>query len=145
MRHNLRVSTAPPRPRPRPRTSPLFKLLGAFLALASLIGVTAGSAQAAEAFPAALGEVTPAAEPAPSVEPIGPQTARVGQPFSMEIEGTGLHAVRGKSGLPPELVPKEVPGSKETEWEITGTPTATKAATTVTLEVENAEKVISEA
>ena len=139
MRHNLRVSSASPRSRPSRRPSRVFKLLGAFLAFASLIGVMAGSAQAAEAFPSALGEVTPALEAAPSVEPIGPQTATVGQAFAMKVKGTGLHVVRGKSGLPGELVPKEVPGSEEKEWEISGTPTAAKATTTVTLEVENGD------
>src|SRR5581483_8947857 len=78
-------------------------------------------------------------EAAPSLEAIGPQTGTVGQPFSMKVKGTGLHVVRGKTGLPPELALKEVPGSKETEWEISGTPTVAKAATTVTLEAENAD------
>ncbi len=144
MRHNLRVFSASPRPRLRRRATRGFSLLAAFLAVASLIGVMASAAQAAEALPAAIGEVTPALEAAPSVEPIGPQTATVGQPFSMKVKGTGLHVVRGKSGLPAELVAKEVPSSGEKEWEISGTPTVAKAATTVTLEVENAESAVVE-
>ncbi len=84
-------------------------------------------------------------EAAPSIEAIVPQTATVGQPFSMRVKGTGLHVLRGKSGLPAELALKEVPASEEKEWEISGTLTAAKPSTAVTLEAEDVEKATVEA
>jgi hypothetical protein len=84
-------------------------------------------------------EWTVEAEGSPTINAVADQTATVGKPFSVIIEGARLHNIVATAGLPAELTLKEVPASGETKWEISGTPTAAKPSTEVTLEAKNAE------
>jgi hypothetical protein len=81
-----------------------------------------------------------AAEPPPTIEtPVG-QTGTTGVPVTtVVVKGTNLATFSAKE-LPDGLVLTASATNPETEWEITGTPTTVKAATTVTLEASNNEK-----
>ncbi len=135
MRHNLFVLVKTLRAGALPRARRLIGLLAAVLAVASLIGGMAPGALAASSPFSPLAEVSPAAEA--TVKPIPDQVAVVGKPFSMTIEGTELHEVVATAGLPAELTLSKI---SETEWKISGEPTAAKSATKVDLEVKNNEE-----
>jgi hypothetical protein len=120
MRHNLRVSPAPPRPRQGRRASRCFGLLTAFLALASLIGVMAPAAQAA----------------LPTLSNPGSQESVAGQSITpLKIAGTEIESVT-EAGLPEGLTAKVASPS---EVEITGTPLKPEASKLVVLHAKNAE------
>jgi hypothetical protein len=79
-------------------------------------------------------------EALPIIESVSPpeQTGTVGKPITrIVIKGKNLAHVTAE-GLPAELPLKEVAGSSQTEWEITGEPAAAKPETTITLSAKNA-------
>jgi hypothetical protein len=79
-------------------------------------------------------------EALPNFEKPAAQTSTAGKPITTVIvKGTKLATMTSKN-LPAGLALKASVAHPETEWEITGTPTTPKAATTVTLEASNTEK-----
>jgi hypothetical protein len=83
-------------------------------------------------------------ERSPTIEPPADQTSTAGKPITtLVIKGTNLATLITQEPLPAGLVLKASATHPETEWEITGTPTTPKAATSVTLEAKNKEKAPS--
>src|SRR6185312_3280575 len=143
MRHNLPVLPESPRTGARPLARRLLGLFVAVVAVCSFIwGMAPGAFGATQAFPSALGEVTPAA--APAVEGIEPQTAIVGKPFTLKIEGSEIAELKATSGLPAWLGQPEEIGSGEVQWEMVGTPTAAEPTATVHLLATNKAKETTE-
>jgi hypothetical protein len=83
-----------------------------------------------------------AAEPLPTIEPSPPnQTSTAGKAITpVVVTGTNLASLTPE-GLPQGLVLERSVANPETEWTITGTPIAPKAATAITLEARNKEEV----
>ncbi len=120
MRHNLCVSSATSRPLRGRRSSRGFGLLATFLALASLIGVMAPAAGAAEA---------------PAIEKPKDQISTVGATIPLVvIHGERMEKLKA-TGLPSGLALEVEPGST-TEATITGTPKHPETVE-VTLEAEH--------
>jgi hypothetical protein len=100
---------------------------------------TAGAAALAVLLLLALATNASAAGPPAFEQAPANQSSVVGTPIiPVIVKGTNLALVTAKA-LPLGLTLKQI-GSSETEWEISGTPTVSKAATKVTLEAENTEK-----
>jgi hypothetical protein len=88
----------------------------------------------------ALAAGASAAEPLPTIEQPAEQVSTTGVSVTtVVVKGTGLATLSAKE-LPDGLDLKASTTNPETEWEITGTPTTAKAATTVTLEASNKEE-----
>src|ERR1700753_3991499 len=105
----------------------------------------ASSALIAALLTLAMAAGASAAEPAPTIEKPANQASTVGMPITTVIvKGTILASLTAKA-LPAGLELKASAAHPETEWEITGTPTTVKAATTVTLEASNKEAAPAQA
>ncbi len=113
-------------------------VLACLLATVSLGALSAPAGAAAAPGPLTGSLVRPFAEAAPTIESPGNQVAVAGKEISplVPVKGSLMAEVKAKE-LPAGLKLEKV---SEFEWKIVGTPTTAKAATTVTLEVENNEK-----
>ena len=142
MRHNRPVLVESLRTSARRRARRLIALLVVLTAACSYIWGMAPVALASAGLPAALGEVTPAA--APGVETIPPQTAIVGKPFTLTIEGAEIAELEATSGLPAWLGQPTQIGHEEVQWVMEGTPGAAEPETTVHLLATNKAKEATE-
>ena len=143
MRHNLSVLVETSRTSARRRARrPIALLVGLLAACSFIWGMAPVALGASQGFPSALGEVTPAA--APGVEEIKPQTATVGKPFTLTIEGTEIAELEATSGLPAWLGQPTQNGHEEVQWAMEGMPTVAEPEATVHLLATNKAKETTE-